>query len=284
MEWCSGDKRPTKAPTLSDTTPSVDSPKIELEIDHDHEIEVAHKESKANEQHRRIALPVAELYLEKVAEKFPHIAQQIRNMDLAPIDEDEVAYTVIKIEEQNELGHRYQDQGQCVFFIQAVTAALVPVLIGIMGSIGEGDNAKTADDILRYVSIFLSILGTIAKAFQEVFVFRQRGQMISEACSDMNDLFHRYVALAGPVFDPEKAPDKANHPLAKSGWTAKSPENAHQIMFRTYVDVFNEQMSQLRRADAMLLGSASPGESPASGGDSGGGGGGGDKKKAASEE
>jgi len=257
--------------------PQADPPQVEVQIDHEAVLQKTTIEHKAAEKNRRVTLKVYQLYIEakilaptltliltlirilirililililiplllltpdpadsqKLCEKNAHTAAQIRSMDLDPISEDEVAYTILKIDEMTDRGESYASYGQVIFFVQAVTAALVPVLIGIMGSMGS----EKLDDYLRLITIILSILGTIAKAVQEVFAFRARGQLITEACSGLGDLFHRYVALAGPVFDPRGNP---SHPLAEGSWGGSKNVNPHQVMFQTYIDVFNEDV------------------------------------------
>ena len=218
------------------------------EKNHQEILEKAKVEHSSAESTRRVTLRVHQLYIEKLGDSHQaQAAAQIRSMGLDAISEDEVAYTVIKIDETRAKGDSYAALGQTVFFMQAVTAALVPVLIGIMGSFSE-----SVDNILRIVSITLSIIGTIAKALQEVYVFRPRGQAISERCSAMNDLFHRYVALAGPIFEPRG--DKT-HPLYYT------PDNPHQAMFQTYIDEFNQELAEMRMDDAAMLGAAQPGGS-----------------------
>ena len=251
-----GDKKTEEIP-LPEVAPPRE-PEPEVEIDHVEVLKKTKVEHESAEAHRRVALKVHQLYIEKLCEVNAHTAAQIRSMKLDPISEDEVAYTMLKIDELTDQGESFASQGQCVFFVQAVTAALVPVLIGVLGSF----NSKKTDDFIRLIAIALSILGTIAKAVQEVYVFRARGEMITTRCSGLNDLFHRYVALAGTDFDPRGNPD---HPLNKSGGylSSATDQNRHQIMFQTYIDKFNIELKELRRQDALMLGSAQ------SGGDSG---------------
>ena len=77
-----------------------------------------------------------------------------------------------------------------------VAAALVPVLIGVMGSF----ESHKVDFWLRLISIALSIAGTISASIEDVYQWRLRGHTRHALASEMQCLFQDFSALAGDEF------------------------------------------------------------------------------------
>jgi hypothetical protein len=88
--------------------------------------------------------------------------------------------------------------GTLFYAIQIVCAAVVPVLIGIVGSF----ESATLDLFIRLSAILLSIVGTLCSSIESVYYFRQRGQARPGYADQMNGLFQDFNTLSGPVFDP----------------------------------------------------------------------------------
>ena len=77
--------------------------------------------------------------------------------------------------------------------------ALVPVLVGILSTFKD----DVTFTVLQIVAIVFSIVGTVCKAIEDVYNFRQRGQIRIQYSHHMNNIFNEFNALSGPVFDPE---------------------------------------------------------------------------------
>jgi hypothetical protein len=124
--------------------------------------------------------------------------REILTMDLEENDKQTVAYALVKADTFRKEGMRWKRKGDNLYTVQVLGAALVPVLIGLIGSF---DN-HWADIFLRVAAIMLSIAGTICKAIEDVYHYRQRGQIRIQYSDKMKDLYHYFLSLSGRYFDP----------------------------------------------------------------------------------
>ena len=77
--------------------------------------------------------------------------------------------------------------------MEILSSSLVPVLIGIIGTF----EIQIVDIAIRVIAIFLSIIGTISTAIENVYSYRQRGQTRIHYADKMNTLFQTYDANCG---------------------------------------------------------------------------------------
>jgi len=201
----------------------------------------------------------------------PAYALHVKNLNLPQREEDEVAYTAYKLFSVEDEGKKFSTYGRYLYFIQVVAAALVPVLIGILGSFNF-EGSESFDTVVRIIAIVLSIGGTVAKATEDVYDFQRRGQATETNFSEMAELFHQFIALSGPKFDPTYKADDASKDLvipdlrsiplhildaevAAIRKEAKEKENdsndivnRHTPLVPVYINAFNTYMKEIRLA------------------------------------
>ena len=118
---------------------------------------------------------------------------RISRMKLSPSKRDCVSYTVNKFSDLAQEGYSWKYRGDILYTLQILSSSLVPVLIGIMGSF----KSSLVDFIIRIIAILLSIIGTMSTAVENVYNYRQRGQMRVQYADKMNTLFQTYDANCG---------------------------------------------------------------------------------------
>ena len=118
---------------------------------------------------------------------------RILRMQLTPIKRDSISYTVNKFSDLAQEGYLWKYRGDLLYTLQILSSSLVPVLIGIIGTFKN----SVADIIIRIIGIFLSIMGTMSITIENVYNYRQRGQMRIHYADKMNTLFQTYDAKCG---------------------------------------------------------------------------------------
>ena len=88
---------------------------------------------------------------------------RIDRMNLTKQEKDACAYCVNKQNDFKKEGQLWKEYGDITYCVQVVSSALVPVLIGVLGTFGE-----STDHLFRGVAIILSITGTVCNAIHEV--------------------------------------------------------------------------------------------------------------------
>ena len=148
--------------------------------------------------------PASELDKLKSRKGLQLYARRIERMALTDSERDACAYCINKANDFKEEGYRWRSRGDIVYCLQVIASALVPVLIGVLGSFGEG-----ADQLFRILAIILSITGTICNAIDEVYKYRERGGTRAEYADQMSTLFQEFASLTGDrfgEFSPEAVP------------------------------------------------------------------------------
>ena len=123
----------------------------------------------------------------------PYWIRVHRKEHLNPAERDSLSYTINKFSDLAQEGYRWKWCGDLLYSIQILTSALVPVLIGIVGSF----KTIKIDAFIRIMAICLSICGTVANAIENVQNFRGRGQIRIQCADRMNTLFQMYDAQTG---------------------------------------------------------------------------------------
>lgn len=118
---------------------------------------------------------------------------RISRMKLSPAKRDYVSYTVNKFSDLAQEGYLWKWRGDLLYTLQIMSSSLVPVLIGIIGSF----KSSGIDTTIRIIAIILSILGTMSIAIENVYNYRQRGQLRVHYADKMNTLFQTYDANCG---------------------------------------------------------------------------------------
>ena len=178
---------------------------------------------------------------------------RVRRMLLTDSERDFVSYTIHKNRERKEEGARLYRKGQRNYAVQMVCSAIVPVLIGILGSFPE---VSWLDTAIRVCAIVLSIVGTLTTAVEGVYHNRLRGESIKRIADQMNGLFQEYDTLSGPRFAID---EERTLPAGGLKSQADVGERTHGgVAFRIYSEAFNDLQCKVR--EALFLGS------PASGG------------------
>ena len=129
----------------------------------------------------------------------PHYAGRVAGMSLTEQERENVAYALGKAMLFNEQGKEWKTWGDHLYTAQVVASALVPVLVGILSTFKD----DVTFTVLQITAIVFSVVGTVCKAIEDVYNFRQRGQIRIQYSHNMNGLFNEFNALSGPVFDPE---------------------------------------------------------------------------------
>eukprot|EP00966_Prymnesium_polylepis_P013226 305257-Prymnesium_polylepis.1 len=113
----------------------------------------------------------------KLLQGFPTWKQQtyaarIMKMNLSPLERDTLAFTIRQFKRYGNEGNVWHRRGNFLFAVQMVAAAVVPVLIGLLGSF----DSDFLDLVIRLIAILLSVTGTFCNVVESVYQFRERGQ------------------------------------------------------------------------------------------------------------
>ena len=99
-------------------------------------------------------------------------ATRIMKMNLSPLERDTLAFTIRQFKRYGNEGNVWHRRGNFLFAVQMVAAAVVPVLIGLLGSF----DSDFVDLAIRLIAITLSVTGTFCNVVESVYQFRERGQ------------------------------------------------------------------------------------------------------------
>jgi len=113
---------------------------------------------------------------------------RISRMHLNLVERDSVSYTINKSSDLAKEGYYWKKIGDTMYTIQVIGSALVPVLIGIIGTFER----PSIDTFIRIIAIIISISGTTATAFENVHNFKGRGQTRVNYADNMNSVFQSY--------------------------------------------------------------------------------------------
>ena len=191
------------------------------------------------------------------------LARFVKTLGLDDTMCNAVARNLLMAQELKHEGRRWKLKGDRLHAVQIVSAALVPVLIGVLGSF---ENASI-DLVIRIVAICLSIVGTISKAIEDVYNLRQRGQTRVAYGDKMFVAFDEYASLCGKDYDPDwckatvKIPDLRGVPLnllkvhiaaleteaAEESAQLVKP-HAHSAAFRRYMAMISGLSAEARAA------------------------------------
>jgi hypothetical protein len=128
----------------------------------------------------------------------PMYAMRIQAMDLDDPQRDMVAYVVKKSSNYMTKGGQWKTLGDMLYATQMAASAVVPVLIGILGSF----DSAVIDLVIRVCAIVLSVAATICATLESVYSYRLRGQVRRGFGDQLNDLFQSFDTLSGRYFDP----------------------------------------------------------------------------------
>ena len=128
---------------------------------------------------------------------------RISRMKLSSSERDCLSYTVNKFSDLAQEGYLWKRRGDLLYTLQILSSSLVPVLIGLIGTF----KITSIDMSIRIFAIFLSIMGTMSIAIENVYNCRQRGQMRVHYADKMNTLFQIYDAKCGKFKNSENALD-----------------------------------------------------------------------------
>ena len=189
----------------------------------------------------------------------PKYAARVERMGLSDAQRDFVAYAVKKTERRKEEGDKLFRKGRNLYAIQIVCSALVPVLIGIIGSFPDASaaagTASVTDTTIRIVAIALSIIGTICAAVESVYHNQHRGEQIKRIADQMNGLFQQYDTLSGPLFATEEERTLPSGGLAAAATSDRSERTHGGLAFRIYSEAFNALQERVRDAQFLSGGS-----------------------------
>lgn len=118
-------------------------------------------------------------------------------------ERDMVSYALREADKFAASARAWQLRGNRLYTGQILAAAMVPVLIALIGNFGSGGGG--GDQLLQICAIGLSIGGTLCGAVESVYSFRARGQVRYNLAERMHNLFNSYATLSGTLFDPNCA-------------------------------------------------------------------------------
>lgn len=130
------------------------------------------------------------------------VGLQILAMNMTQKEKEHMAFSGWTATWFTNQGNDWKTTGDRLYTVQIISATLVPVLIGVMNSFDEGEFlGKKISVWIQIAAIILSILGSIAKAVEDVYQYRQRGHVRYSYGQQMWKLFYDFYSLTGPVFD-----------------------------------------------------------------------------------
>jgi len=118
---------------------------------------------------------------------------RVNRMHLTPAERDSLSYTINKSSDLAKEGYYWKRIGDAMYTIQMISSALVPVLIGIVGTF----ETPQIDILIRVFAIIISISGTIVTAFENVHNFKERGQSRVNYADSMNSIFQVFDSRSG---------------------------------------------------------------------------------------
>jgi len=126
---------------------------------------------------------------------------------------ESLAFYTIKRLDFKETGEEWIQKGSTYEFVQVLAAALVPVLIGIIGAFEDpvvrGYTIRV-NLCIQGLAIFLSLCGTIAHSIEVVYHHRAKGQRLRECADQMEALFQRYYSHSDE-FQSKEDKEAAEH-------------------------------------------------------------------------
>jgi len=134
----------------------------------------------------------------RLMEKQPMYAIRVQRLQLDDAQKDFVAYVMQKARNYMNKGDAWKQHGDRLYALQITASAVVPVLIGIIGSF----DSAIVDLLIRVGAIILSVAATVCAAIESVYMFRMRGQVRRGFGDQLNDLFQAFETLSGPLFSP----------------------------------------------------------------------------------
>lgn len=140
-------------------------------------------------------------------------AARVQKMDLNALECDTLAFTIRQFKRYGIEGSVWHRRGNLLFAVQMVCAAVVPVLIGLLGSF----DSLHVDLAIRLVAIMLSIMGTFCNVLESAYQFRERGQRRKTFANRMSANFENFVSLSAPPFNTYALPD-ASDQTTSSDW------------------------------------------------------------------
>ena len=148
----------------------------------------------------------------RLAKWYPEQAAKLANLrfddcpdDMAAQDRVREGYARawLRQKEVERSGFFTRFVGRVTRIFTALTAVLVPVVIGLQGSFGTTDTEKLLyDQTLKYITIAISITGTVLTTVEKVVSWFSRGAKMELAAQKMERLLNDYLALCGPDFNP----------------------------------------------------------------------------------
>ena len=144
----------------------------------------------------------------------PHYAVRIKRMaELNDAQQDMVAYCLNKSHFFKTMGDKWKVWGDLLYATQVTGSAIVPVLIGVLGSF----DSAFIDACIRVLAIVLSLAAAICAALEGVYSYRLRGQVRRGFGDNLNDLFQSFETLSGPLFDPTCSARRESKPAQRPG-------------------------------------------------------------------
>jgi len=181
--------------------------------------------------------------LERLFQQSPMVANRIFDLELSTDrlnwrrEANGIADSIHRARKYKAQGVRMKMVGDLFMFITSLSGAIVPVLIGLQGSLGETEETiQRNDKLLKYVAISLSIVSTVIATFQTVYAYRARGIAKRAISDEMKSLISDYFALTGDFGEQYK----------QGGFSA----NCHSgDAYRTFRKKFNVLAKQARDID-----------------------------------
>ena len=111
---------------------------------------------------------------------------------------DGVAYCYMSQRQFSQDGARQKALGDFFAFTIALCSAIVPVLIGLQGSLGDTPDQKQAiDSAIKYSTIGLSVLNTVFHVLERTYNFRTRGSDRLSYAAKLLQEIEDYASLSG---------------------------------------------------------------------------------------
>lgn len=184
--------------------------------------------------------------LERLFQKSPMVANRIFDLELSADrqnwrrEANGIADSIHRARKYKAQGVRMKFVGDLFMFITSLSGAIVPVLIGLQGSLGETEETiQRNDKLLKYVAISLSIISTVIATFQTVYAYRARGIAKRAISDEMKSLISDYFALTGDFGEQYK----------QSGFTAHCHSGEAYRTFRKKFNVLAKQARDIDGAD-----------------------------------
>ena len=182
--------------------------------------------------------------LDQLYSSSPLWANRIFDLDLADDQQNwrreanGVADSIRLARKYKAEGARMKVIGDVMMLITSLCSALIPVLIGLQGSLGdEPDEIQANDRKLKYTAIALSIVNTVVTTFQGVSAFRQRGIAKRSAADNMKQTIADYFAQSGIFYEAKVLPGDKLH----SGQAYRAFRNEFNALAKKARDIDGSQ-------------------------------------------